>query len=143
MFIVLYMDKIRFKRGIIEALHTIVANTKDLETLKEHPEMIAKLNLFTDSFIHESDDILPKNLTLLINSSQDKLKQKSVKQNEWPAVLRIYAHLTNRSRLNIEFENNLCASIVIWVIICFVLIFFLKFFNSTSNRQTLGQKMVV
>lgn len=127
MFIVLYMDKIRFKRGIIEALYTIVANTKDFATLKEHPEMIAKLKLFTDSFIHESDDTLPKNLTLLINDGQNKLMENSIKQFEWPVVRQIYAQIIHRSRSNIEFENSLCTYIVIWIIICFAFIYFLKF----------------
>lgn len=71
-FNVLYTDKMRFKRGIIETLHTIVANTNHLATLKAHPEMIAKLNRFTDSFIHESIADLPEELSILINNNKEK-----------------------------------------------------------------------
>lgn len=138
------MDKIRFKRGIIEALHTIVANTNDLATLKEHPEMIAKLNLFTNSFIHESDDVLPKNLTILINSSQHKLEQNTVNQYEWPVVQQIYAQITYKSRSNIEFENYICTYSILWIIICLALIYFLKcVMKSKSNQQILNKKMEV
>lgn len=72
-FNVLYTDKMQFKRGIIEALHTIIGKTIDLPALKKHPEMIAKLNRLTDSFIHESNADLPAGLAILINNNKEKL----------------------------------------------------------------------
>ncbi|XP_055301552.1 uncharacterized protein LOC129568057 isoform X2 [Sitodiplosis mosellana] len=73
-FNVLYMDKIRFKRGIIEALYAIIANTEHISELKEHQNMMRQLNLITDSFLRENSADLPKDLELLFAKSKKKLK---------------------------------------------------------------------
>lgn len=136
------MDKIRFKRGIIEALHTVVAKTKHLPTLMEHPEMIAKLNRFTESFIHESND-MPKNLTRLLNDSRNKLNL--MKQGKWSVVNRIYKQITYRSSTNIvQFGDNICAFMIIWVIVCIALFYIAKFFmKSKSHRPLLIKNMEI
>lgn len=128
------MDKIRFKRGIVEALHTVVAKTKYLPTLMEYPEMIAKLDRFTESFIHESNE-MPKNLTLLLNDSKNKLKQMN--QGKRSVVHRIYDHITYRPSTSIQFDNNLRAFIIIWILVCFAFIFFVKFFTKSKPHGPL------
>lgn len=71
---VLYLSKIHFKRGIIEELYAIIANTKHISVLKEHPNMIAQLILITDSFLQENSADLSNELQLYMAKSKKKLQ---------------------------------------------------------------------
>lgn len=72
-FTVLFMDKTRFKQGIIEALVTIIAETNYLFALKQHPVMIAKFIRLTNSFLHENSQQLNEKFTSHINKSKSRL----------------------------------------------------------------------
>lgn len=73
--IVLFMDKIRYKRGIIETLYAIIANTKHITELREHPNMITQFNLITDSFMHENSEDLSQATQILIKRSKRKMQE--------------------------------------------------------------------
>lgn len=72
---VLFMDKIRYKRGIIETLYAIIANTKHIIELREHPNMITQLNFITDSFMHENSGDLSQETQVIIKRSKRKMQE--------------------------------------------------------------------
>lgn len=75
MFTVLYIDKLRFKQGIIEALVAVITKTTDLIALKEHPEMITRFHRLINSFVHENPNELDEKLISRIQKSKYRLQK--------------------------------------------------------------------